>query len=119
LIELGDAMTLAIATEPVPLRTDADGSVRVGNSRVLLDVIIAAFRHGASPEQIVDQYPSLDLVDAYAVIAFYLGHTKDVDAFLEERTKDAEQIRSEIEAKQGSSGIRDRLMARYRARQSE
>ena len=104
---------MAIATEPVPLRTDSDGSVRVGTSRVLLDVVIAAFKQGASAEQIVDQFPSIDLVDAYAVIAFYLRHTKDVDAYLEERRKEADQIRSEIEAKQRDSGIRDRLLARY------
>jgi len=109
-------MTLAIATEPVPLRTDADGSVRVGNSRVLLDVVIAAFRQGASPEQIVDQYPAVDLVDAYAVIAFYLRHTKDVDRYLEERRQEANRTRLEIEAKQDHSGIRDRLVARYKAR---
>ena len=52
-------MTLAIATEPTPLELNEDGVVLVGNTRVTLDTLVAAFLEGATAEEIVEQYPSL------------------------------------------------------------
>ncbi|GIL11330.1 MAG: hypothetical protein BroJett038_00500 [Chloroflexota bacterium] len=49
----------------VPLQTDESGTIRVGGTRVLLDLVIFAFRQGATPETIVEQYPSLALADVY------------------------------------------------------
>ena len=47
-------MSLVIAgSTPVPLKTDVDGVVRVGNTRVTLDTVIAAFKEGVIAEEIV------------------------------------------------------------------
>ncbi len=62
-------MAFTINTEPVPLLTDKDGVVRVGGTRVTLDTVVAAFKEGATAEEIVQQYPSLELADVYAVIS--------------------------------------------------
>ena len=43
-------MALTIEPAPVPLRTDADGVVRVGRTRVTLDTVVAAFEEGATAE---------------------------------------------------------------------
>jgi len=72
-------MILAPAPEVVPLVADAHGVVRVGNTRVTLDTVIAAFADGATAEEIAQQYPSLYLADVYSVIGYYLRHTADVD----------------------------------------
>jgi len=104
---------LAIASDPGPLRTDRDGVVRVGNTRIPLDTVISAFQAGESPERIVDGFPTLDLATVYATIGYYLRHRQEVDLYLEERERQAEAIRSEVEARQGSSeGLRERLLAR-------
>ena len=66
-------MTLAIKTAPVPLSADATGTVRVGGTRVTLDTVVGAFSRGATAEQIVQQYPTLDLADVYAVISRHLA----------------------------------------------
>ncbi len=58
-------MSLLIASEPVPLKVNADGVVCVGGTRVTLDTIVAAFDEGATPEEIAYQYPSLRLADVY------------------------------------------------------
>jgi len=50
-------MTLSIAVEPIPLKVDSDGVVRVGGTRVTLDTIVTAFNNGATAEEIVHQYP--------------------------------------------------------------
>lgn len=112
-------MTLAIAAEPAPLQVDADGSVRVADTRVLLDTVIAAYAQGASAEQIVDQYPALNLAQVYAVIAFYLRHADEVDAYLTARRKDADRLRSEVKSKYSRPGIRKCLEARMQASQSK
>src|SRR5205085_1624888 len=51
-----------------------DGEVRIGTTRVLLPLVIEAFRDGTSPEGIVQMYSSLQLADVHAVIAYYLRH---------------------------------------------
>ena len=47
-------MSLSIDAIPTPLRIDADGSVRVGKTRVLLATVITAFYHGESAEEIAE-----------------------------------------------------------------
>ena len=59
-------MPLSIVTETVPLVTDMDGVVRIGKTRVTLDTVISAFLDGATAEEVVHQYPSLNLADVYA-----------------------------------------------------
>ncbi len=54
-------MTLSIAAEPVPLNAGEDGVIRVAGTRVTLDTVVTAFQQGATPEEIVQQYDSLDL----------------------------------------------------------
>lgn len=78
-------MGLAIQSEPIPLRVDSDGSVRIGGTRVTLDTVISAHLHGAAPQDIARQYPAIQLADIYAVPGYYLRHTSAVDAYLRER----------------------------------
>src|SRR5882757_5571301 len=61
------SMQWQFAPEPVPLTQDSSGVLRVAGSRVTLEVLVAAFDGGATPEEIVQQYPSLDLGSVYAV----------------------------------------------------
>ena len=107
-----DDITFPIVTEPIPLETDADGVVRVGGTRVTLDTVVAAFKEGATAEEIVYQYPSLDLVDVYLVIGYYLQRRTDVEAYLHWRQRQADEARERNEARFDPHGIRDRLLAR-------
>jgi uncharacterized protein (DUF433 family) len=96
-----------------PLREDATGALRVGDSRVLLELIIRAFQDGATPETIVQRYSTLVLADVYAVIAYYLHHRSEVEEYLTRREQSAEEVRRRIEAQQGDlSEIRARLLAK-------
>ncbi len=56
-------MSLAIiplVNDPLPLKVDSDEVIRVGNTRVTLDTIVAVFNNGATPEEIIFQFPSLN-----------------------------------------------------------
>jgi uncharacterized protein (DUF433 family) len=105
-------MSLVLAAEPLPLVTDADGVVRVANTRVTLDTIVAAFQDGLTAEEIAAQYPSLGLGEVYAVIGYYLCHQAEVDAYLAAREQRAKDVRQENERRFNPVGVRSRLLAR-------
>ena len=105
-------MPFAIAQEEVPLAVDSRGVVRVGGTRVTLETVVAAFRDGATAEEIVAQYPSLDLADTYAAISYYLRHRKEVDSYLRRRKRKAEAVREQVERRCPPEGLRARLLAR-------
>ncbi len=105
-------MGLTFSAEAVPLRADASGVVRVGNTRVTLDTVIAAFSEGATAEEIVQQYPTLALADVYQVLGYYLRRPSEVVAYLQRREAQAEAVRKQNEARFDPQGVRERLMAR-------
>ncbi|MDW8320124.1 MAG: DUF433 domain-containing protein [Armatimonadota bacterium] len=101
-----------IVPQTVPLTTDSDGVIRVGGTRVTLDTVISAFLDGATAEEIVYQYPALELADVYAVIAYYLRHRDEVDVYLQRRREQAKQVCAQNEARYDPAGVRERLLAR-------
>ena len=105
-------MNLVIAAEPAPLETNVDGVVQVGKTRVTLDTVIAVFKQGTTAEEIIYRYPSLKLADVYATIAYYLNHQQEVEAYLQRRQKQAQEVRKMNETKFDPQGLRDRLLAR-------
>ena len=105
-------MTLAIPLETAPIETDAQGVVRVAKTRVTLDTVVTAFLEGCTPEEIKEQYPSLQLADIYLVIGYYLRHQDEVHKYLAERQRQSDLIRQETEQRFNPAGIRDRLLAR-------
>jgi uncharacterized protein (DUF433 family) len=105
-------MNVAIQSEPSPLRETADGVLCVGGSRVPLDTVVAAFGEGLTAEEILQQYPSLELPDIYAVIGYYLRHREEVAAYLEQRRRCAETVRAENERRFDIQGFRERLLSR-------
>lgn len=108
-------MSLEVEIPPVPLHADEQGVMRVGKTRVRLDTIIAAWKHGDSPEQIVENFDVLDLADVYAVIGYYLNHRSEIEKYLEQNRQEAESLRAENERRFPQSGIRERLLARRAA----
>lgn len=108
-------MAITIQTEAPPLRRDTSGALRVGNSRVLLELVIRAFQDGATPETIAQRYPTAALADVYAVIAYYLRHREDIEAYLVERNQRAHEVRQRVESQQGDlADLRGRILARQR-----
>ncbi len=105
-------MALSFAKEAVPLQADEDGVVRIGKTRVTLDTVVAAFSDGATAEEIVQQYPSLNLADVYQVIGYYLRRPADVEQYLQKRKSHAEIARKKNELRFDPQGVRDRLVAR-------
>jgi len=103
----------------VPLRQDEHGAIRVGDTRVLLDLVIHEFHNGATPEEIVESYDALSLGDVYAVRSYYMRNREPIDAYLRGREQEARQVREKIEAAQPPrQDLRAMLMARAKAREA-
>jgi uncharacterized protein (DUF433 family) len=112
-------MTFSIVEETIPLKVDADGVVRVGGTRVTLDTVVYAFKQGATAEEIMQQFPSLQLADIYSAIGYYLRRQSEVEAYLREREQQAEEVRAKYSQPVGVQGLRERLLARWSAAREE
>ncbi|MGI8885207.1 MAG: DUF433 domain-containing protein [Pyrinomonadaceae bacterium] len=110
-------MTLE-TTQKVPLTLWKDGTIRVKNTRLLIDMIVGAHKRGECPEEIYESFPSKDytVADIYAVIAYYLTHKSKIDKYLAEREKEAESFWKKIEAlpnqRQNRLKLKEKLLAR-------
>lgn len=102
----------AFTAQPPPLAEDEHGVIRVGGTRVSLESVVIAFDRGASPEEIVESFPSLQLADVYAALAFVLKNRFTVDEYLRSREAETARIREEVEARFPAGGLRARLEAR-------
>jgi uncharacterized protein (DUF433 family) len=88
--------------------------LRVAGTRVSLDSVVFAFEEGATPEEIAQDFPTLDLAAIYSVLGYYLQHRAEVGQYLERRKVEREEMRKEVEARFNPHGFRERLLARKR-----
>ena len=101
-----------LVAQPPPLRIDEQGVVRVGNTRIPIDRVVAAYDAGESAEEIVSSYPSLSIEQVQAVIAYSLGNRERILDYLEQRNREAEEIRRKVEERIPSDRIRNLLIER-------
>jgi uncharacterized protein (DUF433 family) len=92
------------------------GAVRVGSSRISLDLVIEQYENGMTPEDMVRAYDTLELGDVYAVIAYYLRHRDEMRDHMRGREEEAESLRARIEAEHPRVS-RAELLARRAAKE--
>lgn len=102
----------------LPLWPDEGGVVRVGNSRISLDLVVEQYENGMTPEEMSRAYDTLLVADAHATIAYYLRHRDVVRAYLKRRGEEAASLRAGIEADRPRI-TRDNLLARRSAREKD
>ncbi len=100
-----------LTPNPVPV-IEINGVLRVAGTRVTLDIVLESFLDGATPEEIVQRYPALELVAVYEVIGYYLRHQEQLNTYLENGRTRAEAVRAEVETRYNSVGIREQLLKR-------
>ncbi len=117
---IGKANMTSVDFEPlnvtVPLWEDPPGVFRVGKSRVLLELVLGAFKRGETPEGIVRSYRTLQLADVYAVISRYLADPLPFDEYLRGCDEEAKAVRRKIEASQRPGPGKEELTARARSK---
>ncbi|HQU92169.1 MAG TPA: DUF433 domain-containing protein [Pyrinomonadaceae bacterium] len=102
------------AVQTVPLTQWEDGSIRVRDTRLLVDMIIYAHKRGLCPEEIYDSFPSSSytVADIYAVIAYYLSHKSEIDSYLANRETESEAAWKKIESDPKHLAFRSELRKR-------
>ena len=115
-------MSKVETTMTVPLTTTEFGTIRVGHSRVSLDSVVYHYEQGATAERIAESFPSLDLAEIYAVIAYYLANRESVQEYLRRQEAEADALQQQIESdpkqQKATNQLRERIRARRVAQQS-
>lgn len=96
----------------LPLTRWQDGSIRIGTTRVLLELLIHAYNEGRSPEEIAISYPTLKLSEVYGAITYYLENQMQINAYIAQREQEAEALWDTIEADPQQKQLRAKLIAR-------
>jgi uncharacterized protein (DUF433 family) len=102
-----------MSAEKSYVRQDEHGVLRVGQSRVMLDSVIAGFQQGHSPETIQQQYPALSLEEVYGSIAYYLANLQEINDYLQ--SQDAVWSGWKARCDERPSPVYDRLRALKRS----
>lgn len=92
-----------------------NGAARVVGTRVPLELVLFSYKQGMHPEEIVECYSTLQLADVYAVIAYYLRNTEEMEAYLQETEEVVAKAYAEWQATNPDPGFRERLRARQKA----
>jgi uncharacterized protein (DUF433 family) len=106
---------VAAVTETIPLVKDTHGVYRIGGTRVTLDLVVRAFNRGATAEEIVQKFPSLELADVYQVIGYYLKYRTELCEYFKTRELEEQTLLAD-HPEWSPAGLRERLMARRKAR---
>jgi uncharacterized protein (DUF433 family) len=114
----GPAEALPLHADRPPLRVDEGGAVRVGNSRICLDLVVEQYENGMAPEDMIRAYDTLELADVHAVLAYYLRHKCEVRTYLKRQQEEAAALRAKIEAERPRV-TREELLARRSAREKD
>ena len=102
-----------------PIGWMANGAARVVGTRVPLELVLWSYKQEMRPEEIVERYPTLQLADVYAALAYYLRNTEEMDAYLREAEEAGEQAYVEWQATNPDPGFRERVRARQKAAEKE
>lgn len=81
-----------LAQNKIPLKTNADGKILVGETCVTLDKVVAMFNQGSTPEEIKVCYSTLKLADIYAAIGFHLTYQEEVKADLKQHQQPTPEV---------------------------
>lgn len=56
--------------------------VRIKGTRVGIEHLLSAYLSGAQPEEIAIEFPTVTLEQVHGVLAWFLGHRQDAEAYL-------------------------------------
>jgi uncharacterized protein (DUF433 family) len=105
-------MANVATTLPALLTAWDDGTIRVGSSRVLFELVVYHFKQGATAEQIQHSFPSLTLREVYGAIYYYLEHAQEVEDYLVSQERQADEAERAVRSAQIATSLQKRLEER-------
>lgn len=75
--------------------------IRIKGNRIDIEIVLEDYLEGASPEEILLRYPTLNLEKIHATILYYLAKKEEVEAYLErvrqlDEEAEQEQLRNPL-----------------------
>src|ERR1700688_150038 len=64
------------------------GRIRIEGTRVTVQQVVTCYQRGLTQEEIVEQYPHINLAQIYAALAYYHANRDEIDRELEAETAD-------------------------------
>jgi uncharacterized protein (DUF433 family) len=95
-----------------PYIEERNGGLYVAGTGVSLDSVVIRFQQGASPNKIVQSFPTLRLSQVYGVIAYYLENETAIDVYVAAGERELE--RSAVPLSQTNPDLFARLEAARR-----
>jgi len=80
--------------------------IRIKGHRIGIDDVIKYYLDGYSPDQILEELPSLNLEKIYATLTYYLHNRKQMDAYMLRLAKWCEERYQECFAKEPSDVVK-------------
>ena len=74
-----------------PYIESRDGGLYLAGTRVSLDSVVIRFQQGASPDKIVQSFPTLKLSQVYGAIAYYLEIETVIGEYIIEGEREMER----------------------------
>jgi len=76
------------------------GRARIAGHRIRVqDVVVWHEQKGMSPDEIVSRYPTINLADVYAVLAYYHDHFHEIRRQMQEDEDLVREMQAEIPSK--------------------
>lgn len=78
------------------------GKACIDSTRIRVMDVVWLHKEGRTPEQILAEYPDLDLEQVYAALAYYYGHKEEIEADLireQEAASDFDSRKAELLAR--------------------
>ena len=75
------------------------GRVRIDGTRITVHQVVTCYQRGLTPEEIVEQYPHINLAQIYAALAYYHANRDEIDRELEAETSDFLRLSEESKSK--------------------
>lgn len=88
-----------------------EGEYYVSHTHVPVGVVVASWKHGTSPEHIVNQFPALSLADVFGVVTYYLDHQKELEKHFAalQSAYERERLRSRAERPDFYADLQQRI----------
>ena len=101
-------MILAAVVE-THIRLDENGVAWIDNTRVkVIEIAIDKLAYQSTPEQMQEQYPHLSLAQIHAALAYYYDHKTEMDAEIERRKQEADELAAQL----SDADLREKLRSR-------
>lgn len=91
-------MTALEKVQIVPLTQLGDGTIIVTGTGIALEIVVARHNAGDTPLEIQEGFPTLELADIYSIIAYYLSHRAEVDAYVNRQKRRTQAARARFES---------------------